>query len=645
MKPPASPSTAVAWLAGGWLASTLAVQAVLESAGSAGSFVTTRTWAAVVQSLGGSVDPSASQVASVPFLACGLIVAAALAVAAGLTKWRGGALRVLGKAACVPGVWFVLTTAVLILDWPAAAAVLSSSADLAFALPAAGWLATLLTPREETDLSARRVKWTLTAAIGAYVVVFTAMNWGLYWSLNLPHGDSAMYEEHLWNLLHGKGFRSYLDQGLFLGEHIQVVHLLLIPLYAVFPSHLTLELCESAALASSAWPAFLLARRYGGSDRAALLLACGVLLYAPLHFLDIEIDRKSFRPICFGVPAMLWAFHFLEARRWKSYAAAAVVALTAKEDYALILGPLGVWRAVTGWKEKPDRYAGIATAVLAGAYLLLAVKVVIPHFRGGETVHYARYFPQFGETPAQILWGMLTNPGVVASAVLTAPAFVYVLRTFAPIGFAPLLSGAALSRLCVGLPELGLLLLNKLSFDPPAPVHHFHGPLVPVLVWAAAASLRQPTPARRDRLAAWAYAAALCTGVTAGYGPLSIPFYDPGGEKHFAARYLPGERSEQFAKVIAAIPPDARVASTDYVHPRFTHHERSYDYSGYVRRVAGDTTAVPPDTDYIVLDVRGPYSQIAGPESVRELRESPRGWEVLGLDTGGYFIVLRRRRE
>ncbi|MFP6765982.1 MAG: hypothetical protein VB858_20290, partial [Planctomycetaceae bacterium] len=70
---------------------------------------------------------------------------------------------------------------------------------------------------------------TLTAA-AIFTVIYTTMNWQLYSGLWLPHGDSAMYGEHLWNISHSKGFRSYLDQGLFLGEHVQIIHLLLLPL-------------------------------------------------------------------------------------------------------------------------------------------------------------------------------------------------------------------------------------------------------------------------------------------------------------------------------------------------------------------------------------------------------------------------------
>ncbi|MEZ5952476.1 MAG: DUF2079 domain-containing protein [Planctomycetaceae bacterium] len=143
--------------------------------------------------------------------------------------------------------------------------------------------------------------WPVLLAMGVYVLVFTAMNWGLWFNLRLPHGDTAMYEEHLWNVLHGKGFRSYLDPGVVLGEHIQFVHLFLIPVYLLWPSHLLLELCESLVIAVGALPVFWLARRASGSARAGYWLSFAYLLYFPLQFLDIAIDLKTFRPIAFGM--------------------------------------------------------------------------------------------------------------------------------------------------------------------------------------------------------------------------------------------------------------------------------------------------------------------------------------------------------
>ena len=102
-------------------------------------------------------------------------------------------------------------------------------------------------------------------------------------------------------------------------------------------------------------------------------------------------------------------------------------------------------------------------------------------------------------------------------------------------------------------------------------------------------------------------------------------------------------RADQFEKVFAKIPRESRVASTDFVHPRFTHHERSYDYSKVLRRVANYEDRVPDDTDFIVIDARGPYSGIKSPDQVRERQTEPDRWKVLPDETDGYFIVLRRK--
>ncbi|MBX3437995.1 MAG: DUF2079 domain-containing protein, partial [Planctomycetaceae bacterium] len=475
-----------------------------------------------------------------------------------------------------------------------------------------------------------------------------------------------------------------------LGEHLQVLHLALIPLYLIWPSHLLLELCQSFALALTALPVYWIARRHTSSERAAVWMAWATLLYFPLHYLDIAIDFKTFRPMAFSVPILMFAIDQLERRRYGTMSLLFVAALTGKEDLAIVIAPLGVWlflstyfktseprASATGqlderrMKTGPVAHApssgsrasgsddharhldaaariyGATIAVLATLYLFLAVKFVIPWFRGGEMVHYARYFSRFGETPTAIVINMLTRPGLLLGELLTAGTIVYALRVLAPLGGTPLLSP---TRLLVGAPLLMLLCLNEIALETPAPVHHFHAPLVPIVLWAAAAGL--PNAARllrrqsdiclpAARFACWC---ALLTSSVISIDPLSIKFWDSGRATYWRRLYVPGERAAQFAKVEPLIPRSARVASTDFVHPRYTHHERSYDYSDYLRKVAGYEHRVPNDTDYIVIDTQHPYSTIKHPADVRELREHPDDWELLPDETDGYFIILKRRK-
>ena len=159
---------------------------------------------------------------------------------------------------CLPGAWELLRILAFVSGLAPLEHFLLATPQFWCAVSVAGWLATFVTLNRSPQVVVRDAQpsrgWFVgvVVAVGIYCVTYTTLNWQLYQGLLVPHGDSAMYEEHLWNVTHGKGFRSYLDQGLFLGEHIQVIHLCLIPLHLIWPSHLMLELCESLALASAA---------------------------------------------------------------------------------------------------------------------------------------------------------------------------------------------------------------------------------------------------------------------------------------------------------------------------------------------------------------------------------------------------------
>ncbi len=149
------------------------------------------------------------------------------------------------------------------------------------------------------------------------------------------------------------------------------------------------------------------------------------------------------------------------------------------------------------------------------------------------------------------------------------------------------------------------------------------------------------TPVRR---AALALAFAVSTGLLFSIHPASLAFWDPGRTTHWKALYVPDERAREYQKIAELIPPSARVASTDFVHPRYTHFERSYDYSDYPRKVADYQDKAPDDTDYIVIDTRHRYSKVRSLDDVRELKTQPGQWEVLPDTTNSYFIVLKRKR-
>ena len=479
---------------------TLAVQSIFSNLDIATLYVSSDLWQSLIQSWSGQIEP-ATRSALVPFFPLmGYLMIAALGTwfcgafliskmqrrsySSALTEWGWIGYRWW----LLPGVWEILRIAGYILGWTNAESLLLATSQFWFSIAIAGWIAALaglLFPVAplDSELSAETVNKTRKIAIpfsawfmmGLFVTLFTFMNWRLYEGMLLPHGDSAMYEEHLWNVSHGKGFRSYLDQGLFWGEHIQFIHLFLLPLYLIWPSHLMLELCETLALACGAIPLYRMAVRHSHSALVGKAMVAAYLCYFPLQFLDIAIDLKTFRPISFGVPLLLFALEAIELKRWKTTIALLLFTLTAKEDYAIMLGPLGLWIAWQQWHVRKQERAttkpnflktvapGIGLSLFAVVYLAFVVKIAIPWFRSGEQVHYVGYFQKFGNSLGEVVQNILFNPALLLGELFRPDTFIYALALLVPLGFLPLFSPG---RLLVATPIFGLLCLNELAHDP-----------------------------------------------------------------------------------------------------------------------------------------------------------------------------------
>ena len=542
------------------------------------------------------------------------------------------------------------------------------------------FLMTCVTHRRSADVSSLSTKrpsglpWVILCFASLGWVGFSYwLNQALYDQLMIPHGDSAMYEEHLWNVWHGKGFRSYLDQGLFLGEHIQVIHLLLLPLHFFWSSHLLLELSESVALASCSLIVFAMTKRHTGSSVAAMWMGLAWLCYFPMHFLDIAIDQKTFRPIALGLPFLFAMIYYGEQRRlWKT-AVCLVFALSAKEDVALIACPvLAVIAARVRAEDirRNERTAAwkhlLALSIATALYLVVTVLVIIPAFRSGEHVHYARYFGALGNTPGELIRTALRDPLAVIFQAISVQTLVYIALFLVPLALLPVRRMWVLSAGVITFSMLSLLQFSTDAADlPPVPYHHFHAPLLPVIFWAAICGLSrfgmltqasskdgglsniQPSRFSVGEFSALIFCCCLMTSVTGSLSPLGATFWSNASMFGYQQLYKSSdekrqERAASIGAIVDQIPMTARVASTDYVHTRLTHHDRSYDYSGYLRAVNNYQPGVPPDTNFIVLDLAHPYSQIRSASEVPELSDPENGWRLRQDLSNDCFLVLER---
>ena len=155
------------------------------------------------------------------------------------------------------------------------------------------------------------VAWT---ALYATLAVLRHLTW------NSTAFDLAVFDQVYWNATQGRFFESTLDRGAcgpasFLGGHLSLVHVALLPVYAVVPRAETLVVLQAIVLGVGAWPLYVLAteRLRPGPERLAFVVA--YLLIAPLSWMALF----DFHEIPFAIPFLGWALVFVaRGQHWRA---------------------------------------------------------------------------------------------------------------------------------------------------------------------------------------------------------------------------------------------------------------------------------------------------------------------------------------
>ncbi len=492
--------------------------------------------------------------------------------------------------------------------------------------------------------------WIVCGAMAVYAATFSAMQLLMYRAGSITYTDTASFEETLWRTLHGEFLMSSGYPHTFLGEHIQVIHLSLLPVYVLAPGLPILMVAATAALALGALPVYGLAARVLRHRWAACALAVGYLLYTPMQMVNIEGGGayNTFRPIAFSIPLLLGAFYWLAVGRMRLFLVFAGLVLLCKQEFALTLCMLGLYLAVRGRRKR----LGLGMALFCVVYVAVAMGLVIPALRGGPS-HTVRYYSHLGDSWGEIAWNTVSQPVRTIRQFLPAdpreaPKYEFYKVLFFPVGFLCLLSPLLM---LVALPALAVCMLSGRP-DMWIPVFHYHAPIVPVVfaatVYGVRNLVRRVVPGgdvcsgagrRVAGLAAgFALLCAVGTNVAYSKSPLSFRFYDPKSAAWYGRLYVATEHALRRPEVVAAIPWEARVSASIFLCTYFTHHEASYIFPAGV----SDGHRGPADHVAIDLEERWLFDQPGQRAAYEALLASPR-WQRLPAPEG--YAVLRRIAE
>jgi uncharacterized membrane protein len=459
---------------------------------------------------------------------------------------------------------------------------------------------------------------TLIAALLAFIfaAVFGLMALRLLFSFSMAGYDLTNMSQAAWNTAHGKPlvFTYAYPITHRLGVHIEPIFFLIAPLYRIFPRSETLLWMQVVVVALGALPAYWLAR-----DRLQSTIASGVFALAYLFFPALQSGvLYEFHPSVLTAAFWLFALYFLEQDRNGLFVIFSLLALSTKEEMALILALVGGYAILRKrlWK------IGLTFLFLGLVWFFVGVFVVQPLFSPiGENVQISRY-EWLGSTPLEIITALFTRLDKVWLQIWDrANTGDYLLGLLTPVGFTALFDPLTI---VLAAPSFVVNLLSKRLTQTRVEEFHYAAPIVPFMVAAAIYGVERLARWLRAAFGRWHFSSdeslyKRLYQYYRGFSPLSRAFSLPQVTAHH----------ERLQSLMQLVPTDASVLVQPNIAPFFSARSELYGLPTHINRV-----------DYVFVDVS---SLIELPNLHEYLRTLVGPDSAFGLvaATDGYLVISR----
>ncbi len=176
--------------------------------------------------------------------------------------------------------------------------------------------------------------------------------------------------------------------------HLSPIYYALLPVNALFPSAMTLQISQAVLVASGIIPAILIARHYKLSNGTQIVIA---LIYATFPAISMGCFY-DFHENCFLLPLLLWVFYFFEKEKYLWMYVFAILTLGVKEDAAIYI----LFFALYVILSRKKFLHGTILALGAAAYFLVALAIL-----EGSAAYWSEYYAN--DTPRPSIAGPMIN--------------------------------------------------------------------------------------------------------------------------------------------------------------------------------------------------------------------------------------------
>ena len=394
--------------------------------------------------------------------------------------------------------------------------------------------------------------------------------------------------------------------------HISPICYTLLPIYAIFPSPLTLQISQAILVASGMIPAILLARHFKLSNLMQVAVA---VIYATFPATSIGCFY-DFHENCFLLPLLLWIFYFFEKEKHLWMYVFAILTLAVKEDAAIYILLFALFIIVSRKKHLHGTVLALGSII----YFYVALAIL-----EGSAAYWAEYYA--GDTPNPSIAGPMINrfnnlifdkEDGLKGAILTAlknPGYlltqffstdnanldtsffaerspwakvVYILQMLLPVGMIPFVTKKQSRWLLLSPILLNVLTTYKYQYSIN---FQYHFGITAFVIYAMLLNLPDLQPIPRRRLLALGVAASCCM-----YIFMVLPKYNGYVESWKENK----ERYQSIEAMLDDLPEDASLCVPSSYLAHVADRHEVYEHSYHVLKGNADQIK-ERDVDYVVI--------------------------------------------
>lgn len=376
--------------------------------------------------------------------------------------------------------------------------------------------------------------------------------------------------------------------------HVSPIYYIILPIYYVFPSPVTLLVLQAIIVASGIFPLYKLCKKHNLTNAITICICIAYIATPALigaNFFDFHENK-------FLTPLILWFLYFLEKKKWLGMYIFMALTLMVKEDAPVYVACIALFVI---FSKKNYKHGTIIFASAIG-YFLAVTKILESFGRGVMTGRYGNYLLNAEDSLFTVIINCLKNPAYVLSEAFQEKKFLFFLLMMIPVAFIPLINKKP-TQLFLIIPFLLVNLMPDYVYQYSIGYQYTCG-VIALFFYLIVVNISNIKAENRKYIASFMAIASIVISVSQwSYTTFYYDFYSDTGV----------QRNTQVDMLLESIPEEASVEASTFFIPKLSQRKELY------LTVKPEQVTWEP-TDYVVLmlsdkelcDVKIPYIEANG---------------------------------